>query len=183
MGNRAVIATEDKDIGIYVHWNGSRDCIDGFLAYCKFMKFRAPEDDEYGWARLVQTIANWFGPDGLSVGVNLYNHLDTDNGDQGVYIISDWKVVDRIYNRGRGKNPTSRENLISFLTRLSKCQPVNAQLNEKQIELAADQYLEMYAGDVALPGNDESTPQLPGLEIKDLPEVDVKSLPEKTDAE
>lgn len=170
MGNRAVIATEDKDIGVYVHWNGGRESIDGFLAYCKFMKFRAPEDDEYGWARLVQTIANWFGPDGLSVGINVYDSLDTDNYDNGVYIISDWKVVDRLFNHGRGKKPTSREKLISFLTELSKCQPVNAQLTEEQIELAADQYLEMYAENVTLPG----------LEAKDLPEVDVKALPGET---
>ena len=25
MGNRAVITTEKKDLGIYLHWNGGRD--------------------------------------------------------------------------------------------------------------------------------------------------------------
>ena len=31
MGNRAVITTEKKDLGIYLHWNGGRDSVEAFL--------------------------------------------------------------------------------------------------------------------------------------------------------
>ena len=49
MGNRAVIAfvaddgTQDKDLclGIYLHWNGGRDSVEGFLEYAKKQGLRA----------------------------------------------------------------------------------------------------------------------------------------------
>jgi hypothetical protein len=47
MGNRAVITTEDKQLGVYVHWNGGRDSIEAFLLYCKIKGYRAPENDSY----------------------------------------------------------------------------------------------------------------------------------------
>lgn len=95
MGNRAVITTKAKQIGVYLHWNGGRDSVEGFLTYCKEAGFRPPSQDCYGWARLAQVIANFFGDSGLSVGVDLYRNLDTDNGDNGVYIIDGWEIVGR----------------------------------------------------------------------------------------
>ena len=35
MGNRAVITTRSKDIGVYLHWNGGRDSVEAFLKYCE----------------------------------------------------------------------------------------------------------------------------------------------------
>ena len=61
MGNRAVITTEDKQIGIYVHWNGGRESVETFLAYCDMKNYRPPETDCYGWARMCQVIGNFFG--------------------------------------------------------------------------------------------------------------------------
>ena len=117
MGNRAVITTRAKDIGIYLHWNGGRDSVNGFLAYARMTDQRNPEYDCYGWARLCQIIANVFEDaeygmkDGkiqrigsklgtCSVGIARYDDLDTDNGDNGVYIIEGWKIVDREFKRG-----------------------------------------------------------------------------------
>lgn len=101
MGNRAVVTTEDNfknnGIGVYLHWNGGRDSIEGFLKYCELRGFRAPDEDNYGWARLTQVIANFFGADGLSVGVDTIDHLDCDNGDNGVYFIKGWEIVGRAY--------------------------------------------------------------------------------------
>lgn len=94
MGNRAVITTRDKKIGVYLHWNGGRDSVEGFLAYCKLKGYRCPEKDNYGWARLCQVLGNFFGGD-CSVGIGLYDTLDRDNGDNGVYIIENWEIVDR----------------------------------------------------------------------------------------
>ena len=92
MGNRAVITTEAKDIGVYLHWNGGRDSVEAFLLYCKLKGYRSPENDCYGWARLCQVIGNFFGGE-CSVGIDKYDRLDTDNGDNGTYIIKDWQIV------------------------------------------------------------------------------------------
>jgi hypothetical protein len=104
MGNRAVITTkenfENNGIGIYLHWNGGRDSIEAFLKYCELRNFRSPDTDCYGWARLTQIIANFFGMDGLSVGIDTVDHLDCDNFDNGVYFIEGWKIVGREYFSG-----------------------------------------------------------------------------------
>lgn len=100
MGNRAVIASateKEKGIGIYVHWNGGVESVEAFLAYCEMKGFRAPTEDCYGWAYLNTVIGNFFG-DGLSLGIDLCDNLDTDNGDNGVYYIDGWKIVGRSYS-------------------------------------------------------------------------------------
>lgn len=44
MGNRAVITTlqnyNNNGIGVYLHWNGGRDSVEGFLEYMKLKKHR-----------------------------------------------------------------------------------------------------------------------------------------------
>lgn len=118
MGNRAVITTKEKKLGVYLHWNGGRDSVEGFLAYCKKQEFRAPPDD-YGWARLCQVIGNYFGG-GLSVGVNLYEKLDTNNYDNGVYIIENWEIVGREFHTG----PEQQEYpLDQMLAEIEAAQP------------------------------------------------------------
>lgn len=89
MGNRAVITTRKdlKDIGVYLHWNGGRDSVEGFLTYCKIKGFRPPEHDNYGWAYLCVTIGNFFGGEGFSLGIDVASKLDCDNWDNGTYII------------------------------------------------------------------------------------------------
>jgi hypothetical protein len=103
MGNRAVITTKDAwkncGVGVYLHWNGGRDSVEAFLKYCELKGYRAPDKDCYGWARLCQVIGHFFGG-GSSVGIDTLWHLDRDNGDNGVYIIEDWKITDRIYFDG-----------------------------------------------------------------------------------
>ena len=98
MGNRAVITANNNlnETGVYLHWNGGRSSVEAFLAYCNLKGYRCPEDDCYGWAYLVATIANTFGS-GLSVGIDNCKHLDTNNYDNGVYVIKDWFITERIY--------------------------------------------------------------------------------------
>ena len=98
MGNRAVITTEKKDMALYLHWNGGRDSVEAFLKYCELRKFRPPSSDCYGWARLCQVIGNFFGADGLSVGISPYTDDERENpGDNGIYVIRGWEIVDRVY--------------------------------------------------------------------------------------
>ena len=57
MGNRAVITNKAKNFGIYVHWNGGRDSIEGFLEAARRLKYRTPEEDaSYAFARLTGAI-------------------------------------------------------------------------------------------------------------------------------
>ncbi len=105
MGNRAVITTapfNKANVGIYVHWNGGRPSIEGFLKACKELNFRAPgEDKSYAMARLTQAITCFFGSEGLSVGVDRCDKLDCDNGDNGTYLIGDdWSVAGRKFAVG-----------------------------------------------------------------------------------
>jgi len=95
MGNRAVIAfvndkgKQDKNsVGIYLHWNGGRDSVEGFLQAAKDYGLRS---GSYGVARLTQIIANGLGGT-LSLGVDQVKNLDCDNWDNGVY----W--VDKEFN-------------------------------------------------------------------------------------
>lgn len=102
MGSRAVITTKEnflnKGIGIYVHYKGDPWSVQNWLDICKNKCYRKPEDDCYGWAYLCREIANYFG-DGLSVGIDTVNHLDTDNWGYGTYFIEDWKIVGGMYNK------------------------------------------------------------------------------------
>lgn len=127
MGNRAVITTDeslnDKSIGVYLHWNGGRDLVEGFLAVCKEFGFRRPEQDSYGWARLVQVIANFLGPSGTSVGIDTLDNLDCDNGDNGVYIIKDWQIVGRKYAPEQEQQDYSLADIVAAI---KKRQPVYA---------------------------------------------------------
>lgn len=130
MGNRAVITTKDKKIGVYLHWNGGRDSVEAFLKYCELKGYRAPETDCYGWARLCQVIGNFFGGD-LSIGIDQYNRLDTDNGDNGVYVIEDWKIVDRLFISW----PEQHEyDLVAMLKEINQAQPESERLPEEKIE-------------------------------------------------
>ena len=101
MSNKAVITTEENfynnGIGIYVHACGDPDSVQYWLEICKRSGYRKPEEDSYGWAYLVATIANFFGS-GISVGIDTVDNLDCNNGDNGVYFIRDWNIVGGKYN-------------------------------------------------------------------------------------
>ena len=130
MGNRAVITTKDKKIGVYLHWNGGRDSVEAFLKYCELKGYRAPESDCYGWARLCQVIGNFFGGS-LSIGIDQYDRLDKDNGDNGVYVIENWKIVDRLFIDWPEQN---EYDLVEMLKSINARQPKDEQLPDEEIE-------------------------------------------------
>ena len=135
MGYRAVITTEDKQIGVYVHWNGGRDSVEAFLLYCKLKGYRCPEDDCYGWARLCQVIGNFFGGES-SVGINKYDRLDTDNGDNGTYIIKNWQII------GKEFEPLDKldiEQVKDMLVAINGNMPLSEQLAINDLYKAADE--------------------------------------------
>lgn len=120
MGNRAVITTEKKDIGVYLHWNGGRDSVEGLLQYCKRKGHKSPETDCYGFARLCQVAGNFFGGS-TSLGVDKYENLDTNNGDNGVYIIRNWEIIGREYHSGSEQKEYGLDKMIE---EIDKKQPI-----------------------------------------------------------
>lgn len=132
MGNRAVITTktafETNGIGIYLHWNGGRDSVEGFLAYCKLKGYRSPFYDEgYAMARLIQVISNFLGGT-CSIGIGCVDTLDCDNGDNGTYIIGgDWEIVGREYHTGKEQ---ANYPLLDMLQTIDESMPANEQLGE-----------------------------------------------------
>jgi hypothetical protein len=123
MGNRAFICTRKKDLGVYLHWNGGRDSIEAFLKYCELQNFRCPESDSYGWARLVQVIANFFGGS-TSIGIGKYYDMNEDNG---IYVIENWQIVDRL-NLYEGFTEQNEYELNEMLKEIDKQQPLHMQL-------------------------------------------------------
>lgn len=127
MGNRAVITTKEKNLGVYLHWNGGRDSVEAFLKYCELRGFRSPDRDCYGWARLCQIISNFMSRDGLSVGIDTVGNLDCDNWDNGTYIIEDWEIVGREFFEG---SEQQEYDLKEMLVEIDNCQPLIHRLGE-----------------------------------------------------
>jgi len=142
MGNRAVITTEEKKVGIYLHWNGGRDSVEAFLHFCKVCQFRRPEDDEYSWAALTTVIANylWQPSDtvlnapsmadyctaGLSIGTGFYEDLPSADFDNGTYIIKDWRIVGRENHSGSEQDTHPFDEMIQAIY---EAQPFGIQRN------------------------------------------------------
>lgn len=96
MGNRAVITTPERKVGLYLHWNGGRDTIEPLLRYCELKGYRPPSADCYGWARMCQVLGNFFGGT-LSIGIDAYTtDSQMDPGDNGIYVIEGWRIVEHL---------------------------------------------------------------------------------------
>lgn len=145
MGNRAVITNKAKEIGVYLHWNGGRDSVEAFLKYCELQQFRNPDQQNYGWARLCQVISNFFGPDGLSVGIDTLENLPSSRFlDNGIYIIEGWQIVGReLY--GCEEVSECQEQRVHSLPQMLKAideqQPADAQLFEDMDLVEIEQWL------------------------------------------
>lgn len=137
MGNRAVITTCSSLIktGMYLHWNGGRASVEAFLAYCKMKGYRSPDQDCYGWAYLSGVVSNWFG-NGMSVGVDSCEYLDTNNYDNGVYVIKDWLIIERVYAERNAEQDDY--DLKEFIEDIDKAQPTRMQLTTEQWDTFED---------------------------------------------
>ena len=145
MGNRAVIVWQDENgdvkdnaIGVYLHWNGGRDSIEAFLAYCGICGFRNPSRDSYGLAAFVSVVTNFFGFAG-SVGIGPLSELDTDNGDNGVYVCNGWKIVDRIHAPEKEQD---NYKLPAFVLAINEAQPQAVQKPAAALEKLVEDWLQ-----------------------------------------
>ena len=142
MGDRAVIANKDKNIGVYLHWDGYREFVESILAYCDVKGYRSPDADyEYGWARLCQVAGNTIGGT-LSLGVGVYSRMDTDNWDNGTYIIKDWDIVERLYQHY--EDAKMQDSMFENLVYINNKQPKDERLTEEDLEKYADSWEEKH---------------------------------------
>ena len=121
MGNRAVLQFGQlrNSLGIYLHWNGGRASVQGFLnAVNQIPEYRGQSKD-YKTARLIQLIGLFF-PGGYSVGVDIASNLDRDNGDNGTYII-DEDQNNRLESGSLNKDLTIIDRLFINKTEKSFC--------------------------------------------------------------
>lgn len=148
MGNRCVITTrenyDNNGVGVYLHWNGGRDSVEGFLKYMELREFRSPKEDEsYAWARLCQVVANFFGGT-LSIGVDKVSRLDTD-GDNGTYIIDGWNIVGR--ENFDGCEEQDEYTLSDMLLEIDSSQPKSEQLGKEFLSASEIPAEELRVGD------------------------------------
>jgi hypothetical protein len=119
MGNRAVISLgkrrSSENVAIYLHWNGGRASIEGFLLATKAIMAGREGDGLYATARLVETIGSFFEGN-TSVGVGLQSSLDCDNGDNGMYLVDpeSLEIIGRYYCEGyREEIDLAKTNIIA----------------------------------------------------------------------
>lgn len=141
MGNRAVVkAKGNRNKAVYLHWNGGRDSVEAFLKYCELRGFRSFEDD-YGMARFIQVVSNFLSGNGLNVGV--VDDVDSC-GDNGVYVVSGWDIVDRIDFEGTEQNT---HDLQEMLIAIDEAQPKKQQLGKNYLEAERVKTTELKIGD------------------------------------
>ena len=98
MGNRAVVTfgTDQKSPCIYLHWNGGRASVDGFLGAVKELNINPPDprwgmvDEARFFEQMARVVGPWFfGNDpGFTIYLEEYGFSDASNGDNGVYVLS-----------------------------------------------------------------------------------------------
>ena len=75
-------------------------------------------------------VGNYFGTS-ISIGIDRCDRLDCDNWDNGVYIIRDWEIVDRQYQ----KRPEQQSHdLHEMLDEINKRQPEAGRLEQSVID-------------------------------------------------
>lgn len=144
MGNRAIIKPKNKDVGVYLHWNGGIDSVTAFLKYCELRRFRA-FDDAYGMARFCQVVGNFFGGS-LSMGIetNIGNtEEDAMYLDNGIYIVEGWDIIDHVGDY----EPPEGYDLDDFLHYIDSQQPEKEQLGEF-LDAVETPISEVHLGDI-----------------------------------
>lgn len=149
MGNRAIVKPIDKNVGVYLHWNGGIESVSAFLEYCKLKEYRdfgGAYSDGYGIARFCQVVGNFFGG-GLSVG------LETDVTeseemaewiDNGIYVIDGWDICRRI---GAPDDKNMAEVSQEMLLYIDQQQPEKEQLGKDYILAEIVDVSEVKVGD------------------------------------
>jgi hypothetical protein len=125
MGNRAVItfSTYTNAPAIYLHWNGGRASVEGFLSAARQLGLRharTPQAQTDALDQLAEMLARYYFR--CDVGMNVYRlHYagsDRDNGDNGTYVIGrDLTITERLFKpRAEEINHVKTAAIIEQLT-------------------------------------------------------------------
>ena len=125
MGNRAVItfSTANNAPAIYLHWNGGRASVQGFIDAARALGLRhAPTAAAQTQAldQLADLIARHFFR--CNVGMTVYRlhyaGADRDNGDNGTYLLGrDLSIIERLYKAGPDEiNPAKTAAIVEQIT-------------------------------------------------------------------
>ena len=105
MGNRAVItfSTAKSAPCIYLHWNGGLASVLGFLEGCKSLGYFNAGSQSKNMDQLEEMIRPFFASNNerLSIYRETYGTADTDNWDNGVYVLDQTtlEVKRRLFKR------------------------------------------------------------------------------------
>ena len=125
MGNRAVITfnTADNAPAIYLHWNGGRASVQGFIDAARALGLRhAPTAAAQAEAldQLAELLArHYFRCNvGMTVYRQQYGASDRDNGDNGTYLLGrDLSIIKRFYKPGPDEiNPAKTAAIAECIT-------------------------------------------------------------------
>lgn len=120
MGNRAVItqSTSNDAPCIYLHWNGGADSVKGFLAAAKVFDIEGTPAEQMD--QLAELLAKHFFHTevGMTVYRYEYGRADTDNGDNGVYVINNkWDLIDRLYMKYPEQNEWNPKEIAQSIAK------------------------------------------------------------------
>ena len=130
MGNRAVItfSTHTNAPAIYLHWNGGRASVEGFLSAARQLGLRhAPTAQAQTEAldQLAEMLARYYFR--CNVGMTVYRlHYagsDRDNGDNGTYLLGqDLNILARLYHTGGEE--INREKTAAIIEQITAAAPI-----------------------------------------------------------
>lgn len=148
MGNRAVIVWQDRDgryseesTGVYVHWNGGRDSVEAFLAYCEMQGYADPADDPESIQKFANVVDWFFGGEGRSFEVGQIANLDTDNYDNGMYVCKGWRIVGREYFRGEEQRAYDFPDMMHSI---NASQPEGVSKPDAEVDAFIAEYIQKY---------------------------------------
>lgn len=122
MGNRAVLtfSTSKTAPAIYLHWNGGRASVEGFLDAARALGLRHATNPTATMDRLAGMLArHFFGTDvGMTVYREEFGRTDADNYDNGTYILApDLTIKSRMHTRhGEEINQEKTREIFERLT-------------------------------------------------------------------
>lgn len=97
MGNRAVISfsTNPTSPSLYLHWNGGRASIEGFLAGCMAAGYTSTGNQTQDMDQIEHRLRPFFARNGecMSIYRQPVGRADTDNWDNGWYILDQTTLI------------------------------------------------------------------------------------------
>ncbi len=126
MGNRAVVSfsTNPTAPSLYLHWNGGRASIEGFLAGCLDAGYQATGDQKQDMDQIERCLRPFFARNGecMSIYRQPVGRADTDNGDNGWYILdqSTLAITGRLHKREAEEiNADKTANIREYIARIN----------------------------------------------------------------